>query len=342
MAEKLAYARMPGFRPEAEEEEIMRRPSCWLSLALAVALAPAAHAQTEKPVRIIVGFPAGATLDSLSRMVADKLRSSLNQPVIVENRTGAAGRLAAEYVKAQPGDGLTLLMTPVANMAINPHSHKGLRYDPFRDFAPVSHVANFQIAFAVGPAVQATSLRDYVALAKKDAKAGDYASAAAGSIPHFLGVMFARTAGIELTHVPYKGTAPALTDLMGGQIAAAVMTVPDIAPLHKSGKLRALAVAGTKRSDALPDVPTFKEQGYDLEGSGWYAMFAPAATPKETLDRLSRLVAQATQTPDVRAWIQKGGMEPTGTSPAELAAILTADYAKWGPVIKASGFTSED
>jgi len=320
----------------------MRRLSRWLTVALGVALAATAQAQTEKPVRIVVGFPAGATLDSLARQVAEKLRVSLNQPVIVENRTGAAGRLAAEFVKGQPGDGMTLLMTPVANMAIMPHSHKGLRYDPFRDFVPVSHVANFQIAFAVGPAVPSQTLRDYVALVKKDPKAGNYASAAAGSIPHFLGVMFARTAGIELTHVPYKGTAPALTDLVGGQIAAAVMTVPDIAQLQRAGKVRALAVAGTRRSAALPDVPTFKEQGYDLEGSGWYAVFAPASTPKETVDRLSRLVAQATQTPEVRAFIEKGGMEATGTTPAELAAMLKADYDRWGPVIKASGFTSED
>ena len=277
----------------------MRRSFRSLSFVLGVALAATAQAQTEKPVRIVVGFPAGATLDSLARQVAEKLRVSLNQPVIVENRTGAGGRLAAEYVKGQPGDGMTLLMTPLANMVTMPHSHKGLRYDPFRDFAPVSHVANFQIAFAVGPAVPSQSLRDYVALVKKDPKAGNYASASAGSIPHFLGVMFARTAGIELTHVPYKGTAPALTDLVGGQIAAAVMTVPDIAQLQRAGKVRALAVAGAKRSEALPDVPTFQEQGFDLEGTGWYAVFAPAATPKETVDRLSRLVAQATQTPEV-------------------------------------------
>jgi tripartite-type tricarboxylate transporter receptor subunit TctC len=320
----------------------MRRPFRWLALALGVALAAAAPAQTDKPVRIIVGFPAGATLDSLARQVAEKLRLSLNQPVIVENRTGAGGRIAAEYVKGQPGDGMTLLMTPLANMVTMPHSHKSLRYDPFRDFTPVSHVASFQLAFAVGTAVPAQNLREYAALVTKDPKAGNYASAAAGSIPHFLGVMFARTAGIELTHVPYKGTAPALTDLVGGQIAAAVMTVPDIAQLQRAGKVRALAVAGAKRSDALPDVPTFKEQGFDLEGTGWYAVFAPAATPRETVDRLSRLIAQATQTPELRAFIQKGGMEPTGTTPAELAAIVKADYDRWGPVIKASGFTSED
>jgi tripartite-type tricarboxylate transporter receptor subunit TctC len=320
----------------------MSRLIRWLAAALAFAFAATAQAQTDKPVRIVVGFPAGATLDSLARQVAEKLRASLNQPVIVENRTGAGGRLAAEYVKGQPGDGMTLLMTPLANMVTMPHSHKGLRYDPFRDFTPVSHVANFQLAFAVGPAVPSQSLRDYVALVKTDPKAGNYASAAAGSIPHFLGVMFARTAGIEMTHVPYKGTAPALTDLVGGQIAAAVMTVPDIAQLQRAGKVRALAVAGAKRSAALPDVPTFREQGFDLEGTGWYAVFAPAATPKDTVDRMSRAIAQATRTPDLLAWIEKGGMEATGTTPAELAAIVRADYDRWGPVIKASGFTSED
>ena len=320
----------------------MRRSIRVLSLVLGIALAAAAQAQSDKPVRIIVGFPAGATLDSLARQVAEKLRASLNQPVIVENRVGAGGRLAAEYVKGQPGDGMTLLMTPLANMVTMPHSHKGLRYDPFRDFAPVSHVANFQLAFAVNPAVPAASLREYVALVKKDPKAGNYASAAAGSIPHFLGVMFARTAGIEMTHVPYKGTAPALTDLVGGQISAAVMTVPDIAQLQRAGKVRALAVAGAKRSEALPDVATFREQGFDLEGTGWYAVFAPAATPPDVVDRLAKQIAQAVQTADLRAWIEKGGMEATGTTPAELAAIVKADYGKWGPVIKASGFTSED
>ena len=320
----------------------MQRSYRSLLAALSFAFAASAVAQTDKPIRVIVGFPAGATLDSLARMIADRMRSSLNQPVIVENRAGAAGRIAPEYVKSQPADGMTLLITPVANMAINPHSHKGLRYDPFRDFAPVSHVANFQIAFAVGAAVPAPNLRAYVEAVKKDPKLGNYASAGAGSIPHFLGVMFARAAGIELTHVPYKGTAPALTDLVGGQIAAAVMTVPDIVPQHAAGKARTLAVAGAKRSPALADVPTFKEQGYDLEGSGWYAVFAPAGTSKDIVDRTSRLVAEATQSAEVRAWILKGGMEPTGTTPAELAAILKADYERWGPVIKASGFSSED
>jgi tripartite-type tricarboxylate transporter receptor subunit TctC len=320
----------------------LRRFAVVFAAALGVALAPPAAAQSDKPIRMIVGFPAGAAIDTLARMIAEKMRLILNQPVIVENKTGAAGRLATEFAKAQAPDGTTLLMTPLAPMVTNPHSHKGLRYDVFRDFAPVSHVANFQLAFAVGPGVSAGTLREYVELVKKDPKMGNYASAAAGSIPHFLGVMFARTAGVTLTHVPYKGTAPALTDLLGGQIAAVSTTIGDISPLHKAGKIRALAVSGAQRSEVLPEVPTFREQGYDLEGNGWYAVFAPAGTPKETIDRLSRAIAQAVQAPDVRGWILKGGLEPTGTTPEALAEIHKADYAKWGAVIRASGFTAED
>jgi len=313
-----------------------------VAAALAIVVAPPATAQGEKPIRIIVGFPAGAAVDTLARMIADKMRLSLNQPVIVDNRAGAAGRLATEFVRAQAPDGTTLLMTPLAPMVTNPHSHKGLSYDVFRDFVPVSHVANFQLAFAVGPGVPASTLREYVELVKKEPRMGNYASAAAGSIPHFLGVMFARTAGVALTHVPYKGTAPALTDLLGGQIAAVSTTIGDISPLHRAGKARALAVSGAKRSEVLPEVPTFREQGYDLEGIGWYAVFAPAGTPKDAVDRLSRAVAHAAQTADVRAWALKGGLEPTGTTPEALAEIHRSDYVKWGAVIKASGFTAED
>ena len=324
----------------------MRYPhGCWLAalgVALGLALATPAAGQSDKPIRIVVGFPAGATLDTLTRMIAEKMRGSLSQPVIVENKTGAVGRLATEFVKTQAPDGTTLLMSPLAPMVTFPHSHKRLRYDVFRDFVPVSHVANFQLALAVGPGVSAKTLREYVELVRKDPKMGSYASAAAGSIPHFLGVMFARTAGVELTHVPYKGTAPALTDLLGGQIAAASTTIGDISPLHRAGRLRALAVSGARRSEAAPDVPTFKEQGYDLEGNGWYAMFAPAGTPRDTVERLSRAIAQAAQAADVRAWMLKGGLEPTGTTAEQLAAIHQADYAKWGSVIKASGFTAED
>jgi tripartite-type tricarboxylate transporter receptor subunit TctC len=267
------------------------------------------------------------------------MQSSLGRPVIVENRAGAGGRIANETVKAAPPDGTTLLMTPVATMSIYPHSFAGsLRYDPFRDFAPVAQTSTFQLGLGVGASVPARTLAEYVELVKKDPKMGFYASASAGSIPHFLGVMFARAAGIELTHVPYKGTAPAMQAIAAGEIAAVSTLVADIAALVKSGKARLLATAGTRRSTALPDVPTFKEAGYDMEGEGWYGLFAPAGTPQAVVDRLAGAVIAAVRDPVVRQKLETMGLDPTGLGPAPFAAVMKADYDKWGPVIRASGF----
>jgi tripartite-type tricarboxylate transporter receptor subunit TctC len=289
-------------------------------------------------VRMVLGFPAGATSDILSRLVADNMRQTLGQPVIVENKPGAGGRIANETVKAATPDGATLLMTPVATMSIFPHSFGDLRYDPFKDFVPVAHLSDFQLSLGVGAHVPAKSLKEYVELVKKDPKMGFYASAAAGSIPHFLGVMFARTAGIELTHVPYKGTAPVLQALAAGEIAAATTLAADIGSLVKGGRARLLAVSGATRDPAFPDVPTFKEQGYDMEGTGWYGLFAPAGTPKAAIDRLSKAAMAAIKDAGVKQKMLGIGLQPTGYGPAELARIMKADYDKWGPVIRASGF----
>ena len=295
-------------------------------------------AAQEGSVRMVLGFPAGATSDILSRLVAENMRQTLGQPVIVENKPGAGGRVANETVKAARADGTTLLMTPVATMSIFPHSFGDLRYDPFKDFAPVAHLSDFQLSLGVGASVPAKSLKEYVALVKKDPKMGYYASAAAGSIPHFLGVMFARTAGIEMTHVPYKGTAPALQALAAGEIAAATTLAADVGALVKGGRARLLAVSGATRDPAFPDVPTFKEQGYDMEGTGWYGLFAPAGTPQAAIDRLSRAAIAAIKDSGVNQKMLAIGLQPTGHGPAELARIMKADYDKWGPVIRASGF----
>ena len=304
----------------------------------ALLLASPAAAQ-EGVVRIVLGFPAGATSDLLSRLVAEHMRGTLGRTVIVENKVGAGGQIANEAVKAAAPDGNTLLVTPVATMAIYPHSFAGrLRYDPFKDFVPVAHLSNFQLGFGVGAAVPAKTLAEYVAAVKKDPKLGFYASAAPGSIPHFFGVMFARTAGIELTHVPYKGTAPALQALAGGEVAAISTVAADIGTLVRSGKARLLAVSGEKRAAAFPDVPTFTESGYDLVALPWYAMFAPAGTPQATIDKYSKAAIAAMHDPALRAKLENMGLEPTGLGPDELAKILKADYEKWGPPIRASGF----
>jgi tripartite-type tricarboxylate transporter receptor subunit TctC len=308
---------------------------------LALVVSPPLAAQ-EGTIRIVLGFPAGASSDLLTRLLADQMRAALGQAVIVENRTGAGGQVANEAVKNAAPDGTTLLMTPVATMAIYPHSYASLRYDPFRDFEPLAHLASFQLALGVSTKIPATTLAEYVALVKKVPKAGYYASAAAGSIPHFFGVMFARTAGIEMTHVPYKGTAQVLQALAAGEIAAATTLAADIGALARSGKARILATTGAKRSPTFPDVPTFRESGYEIEGTGWYGLFAPARTPRSVVARLSSAAIDAMRSATVRARLESLGLEPTGLGPRELAAAMKGDYERWGPVIKASGFKPEN
>jgi tripartite-type tricarboxylate transporter receptor subunit TctC len=287
----------------------------------------------------VLGYPAGATSDILSRLLAEHMRGSLGRSVIVENKPGAGGQIANEVVKAAAPDGATILVTPVATMAIFPHSFAGrLRYDPFKDFAPVAHLSNFQLGFGVNASVPAKTLAEYVAAVKKDPKLGFYASAAPGSLPHFFGVMFARAAGIELTHVPYKGTAPAMQALAAGEVSALSTVAADIGTLVRGGKARLLAVSGEKRMSAFPDVPTFKESGYDLVALPWYAMFAPAGTPQPIIEKYSAAAIAAVRDPAMRGRLEDMGLEPTGLGPAELGHILKADYDKWGPVIRASGF----
>jgi tripartite-type tricarboxylate transporter receptor subunit TctC len=273
----------------------------------------------------------------MTRMVAERMQASLGQSVIVENRTGAAGQIAMNALKASPADGTVLVMTPLVTIVTAPHIQK-LPYDPFKDFAPVAHTANFLFAFAMGPATPAKDLKGYIALVKQDAKYANYASAATGSLPHFFSLLFAEKAGLKLNHIGYRGTAAAMTDLLGGQIAAFMGTVADVAAQHKAGKVTAVATSGATRSKHLPDIPTFKELGYDIEGGGWYAAYAPAGTPAPVVDRLSKAIIDGLNAPDVRGKLDNYGLEPTGLPPAELARIHKRDYDLWGPVIKASGF----
>lgn len=294
-------------------------------------------------VRIVVGFPAGATSDALARVLAEHMQRSLKQTVIVENKVGAGGRIANELVKAAPPDGLTVLMTPVATMAIFPHSYAGqLRYDPVKDFAPVAHLSNFQVGLGTAATVPVKTLAEYVAWVKTDpAKNGFYASAAPGSIPHFFGVMFAKSAGLDLTHVPYKGTAAAMTAIAAGEVSAISTVAADIRALVTGGKARLLAVAGEQRDASFPDVPTFRELGHDLVAKPWYAMFAPAGTPPAAVERLAKAAIAAVNDPVLKKRLVEMGLEPTGLGPDRLAAVLKEDFERWGPPIKASGFKGD-
>ncbi len=318
----------------------MRKLTRRTVIAGSIALATPSRAE-DRPLRLVLGYPAGASSDTITRLIADKMRVSLDRPVVVENKPGANGIVANLAVKTAAPDGNTLLMTPLANMVAFPHSYTKLDYDPFKDYVPVAHVAAFQIAFGVGADVPAKTLVEYVALAKKGGRYANFASAAVGSLPHFFGLLFAKTAGLDLTHVPYKGTAQVLQALIAGEIPAAVLPIADLGTLAQSGKARIRATAGAKRAPQYPDVPTFKESGYDIEGAAWYALFAPAGTPKDIVDKIAAAAIDAVRQPDLRQKIEPLGLEATGYGPAELAKIMKADDEKWGPVIKASGFKAD-
>ena len=313
-------------------------------VALAIALPAAFPASAQdKTLRFVLGYPPGASSDLLTRILADKMRGPLGMNTFVENKPGAGGIVGTEAVKNAPADGATILLTPLAPMVAFPHSHgASVRYDPFKDFVPVAHICDFQLALVVNAELPAKNVAEYVALVRKDPKLGDYASAAAGSLPHYLGVMFSKAAGLQMTHVPYKGTAPALQGLAAGDVKAAMFVLSDALTLVRSGKARLLAVAGAKRASLTPDVPTFRELGYALEASAWYALFAPAGTPKEIVDRYAKAAIDAVQSPDVKQRLEQMGLEPTGLGPSELGKVLRADYDKWGPVIRASGFKPEN
>lgn len=305
---------------------------------LLLGLSGVAAAQDKGAVRILVGFPPGAGLDAMTRMVAEKMRVALGQNVIVENRPGAGGRIVMDVLKKAPADGSVLVMTPLVTVVTAPHVYPDLGYDAFKDFAPVAHAANFLFAYAANPDVPAKTLKEFVQAAKTDPKLQNYASAAPGSLPHFFSILFAERAGLQMNHIGYRGTAPALSDLLGGQIATFMGTVSDVVAHQAAGRVRVLATSGDTRAPQMPEVPTFKEQGYEIEGQGWYAAYAPAGTPKEAIDRLSKAMTEAIRSPDLREKLQGYGMEPTGLGPEELARIHKRDYEKWGPVIKASGF----
>ncbi len=303
-----------------------------------------AHAQDrlDKPVRILVGFAAGGTADLLARLVADKMKDSLGQPVIVENRPGAAGRIAADVVKAAVPDGTTLMVMPIGPMAVVPHTYKTLSYDPLKDFAAVGIGATFDFALAAGPESNAKTWSEYVAWAKANPTRSSYATSGAGSLPHFFGVLLGQEAGIEMVHVAYKGSAAYVNDLMGGSIPIAVDTVADLSELHRAGRIRMLATSGVRRSPAVPEVPTFNELGVKgVEASGWFGFFAPARTPPATIELLNRHLNLALRAPDVIDKLRNVGMEPATSTPDEFGRRLAADFAKWGPVVKATGFTAE-
>lgn len=322
----------------------MRRWPIAITLIVAGLLsASVARAQiTEQPVRIIFPFGAGGSGDALARLIAEKMRVGLNRPVIVESRSGAAGRIGVQAVKAAAPDGNTILITPIAPVAVYQHVYKSLGYDPLTDFDSITQICTFDFGIAVGPKVPVQSLKELVAWAKANPNEANYATPGAGTLPHFLAVLFGQRAGLDLRHVSYRGSAPALTDLVGGQLPMIVTTISDMSEMHKSGRIKVLAVSGAERSPFMPEVPTLAEEGYDLSASGWYGLFVPAKTPPDMIEKINRVVVDGIKTPELSERMLTLGMQPTGTSAADMAAIQKRDSAFWAPAVKASGFTAED
>jgi len=312
--------------------------------AIVTAGSSGAHAQTgaKQPVRILVPVPAGVTSDIVGRLIAEPLRASLGQPIVVENKPGATGRIAVDALRGAAPDGTTLLLAGIVVPVIGPLVFKNLNYDPAKDLAPVAQVAKYEFAFAVAANHPARTMPEFVAWVTANPARANVGNPGAGSLPHFLGVMIGQAAGIELEHVAYTGVAPLQTQLMSGQVAAATGLLSDLVALHRAGRLRILATSGAERAPLVPEVPTFPEQGYrSIVATGWHGVYAPAGTPQALIDRWSSMIAAALRTPEIRERFAALGLEPTGTTPQELAAIMAADTARWRGIIKASGFTVE-
>jgi tripartite-type tricarboxylate transporter receptor subunit TctC len=313
-----------------------------LALACSAALALPATAQVDKPVKLLVGFAPGGSADTAARLLADRIKDDLRQPVVVENRPGAGGRLVAEAVKNAPADGSVLMLTPIVVTVLAPLVFSKLPYDPVADFAPVAQVANFQFALSVHPGHPAKTISELVAWYRANPAKANFGSPAPGSLPHFFGVMVGKSASLDLVHVPYNGGAPMMNALMGEQITAAIDTLVEQIELHRSGRVRILASSGASRSPLLAEVPTFAESGLaGVEGTAWFGVYAPAKTPEPTVRQINAAINKALANAELRERLTKLGLEPAGGTAADLAARMVQDTARWSPVVKASGFRAD-
>jgi tripartite-type tricarboxylate transporter receptor subunit TctC len=308
-----------------------------VSLACLLALPAWAQDYPAKQVRLVLPFPPGGGSDIIARVVAQKLTGSLGQPVIVDNRAGASGNIAAEIVAKAPADGYTLLFGN-SSLSISPAVFQKLNYDPVKDLTPVSMVSSYPFALAVHPSLPARSVKELVALAKAKPDELAYASAGGGTMSHMAMELLRLRTGIKVQHLPYKGAAPASVSLLSGETQVAFLVMPVAAVQIKAGKLRGLGVAAPQRSAAAPEVPTMAEAGVkDNVALQWNGFFAPARTPQPVLDRLHREVAKAVHLPDVVQRFEAEGATPSGSTPAEFASFFNSEAKKWADVAKRSG-----
>lgn len=305
------------------------------------------HARAQaafETVKIITGFPPGGTSDTICRRVAAKLAPGYGKSVVVENRTGAGGQIAIQGVKTMAPDGTTILQTPMSMLGIYPHIYRKLSYDPVADLTPVSLGCTFDFGFAVGPAVPASvkSITDFLAWCKANPAQANFGSPAAGSVPHFIGALLGRNAGIDLKHVPYRGTQPAILEMVGGQLQAVSGPIGEFTQHVAAGKCRLLAATGTARSKFAPDTPTLVEQGLkDMTFSEWFGFYLPAKAAPDVVQRANAALRTALADKETVDGLALMGLESKSSTPAELAAMLKADTERWAPIVKAIGFTAE-
>ena len=310
----------------------------------ALGVSPTLSQSLQSTARILVGFPAGGPSDVLARLVAEGMKTYAPS-TIVENRAGAGGRVVMDVLKNSPADGSVMVLTPAVAMALYPHVYKSLSYNPQQDFTPVTTICTTPMAFVVGPLVPASvkTLADFIAWCRSNPTQSSYGSPGAGSPLHFLGVMLARAAKFEYLHVPFQGTAPSIQSLLGSQIASCISPIGPFIPHVKAGTLRALATTGAQRSPLLPDVPTIAEAGYPaLTFAEWFGIFVPARTPSATVETLNSALRAALQTKEVQVGLAAQSVDVGGLTPAEFARQVKADFDRWGPIVKESGFTPLD
>lgn len=317
---------------------LSRRRLLTLGGAALTAATPWVRAQSSAPVKIWVGFAAGGSADQTARQVAEPLRGALGRPVVVENRTGAGGRLMLEQAKSAKPDGETLVFVPHGPMTLFPHIYRSLRYAP-DDFTPIGRVCTFDYALACGPATPAQSLPAYLKWAADPQNKAAFGSPGAGTIPHLIGQMLAHRTGVSLTHVGYRGAAPSVLDAMGGNISLVSGPLADMLQYHQAGKLRVLATTGMARTHFLPDVPTLKESGVDFAMDGWYGLYAPKGTPAATVTAVSQAIRDAA--PALTDPLARSALAMAPTTPEALAQLQASETALWGDIVKQVGFEPE-
>ena len=292
----------------------------------------------DSPLHIVVGYAPGGATDRVARIVGEKLGAKLGVPVIVDNKPGAGGRLAAQQVKLTPASQNVLMLANPAVMVVAPLVFKDNNYDAERDFVPVSHVNAYDFALSVSPTLPVRELNHLLAWMRANPQQANVGVPATGSLPHFFGLMVGEKAKVQTQVIGYRGSAPLLNDLIGGQVPIAVDTEDVVLPQHNAGKLRILAISGDKRSPFAPNVPTFKEAGLDLSATGWNTFFAPATMPREKIERLSNAIREVMQDPDTQRKFKDSNMTPVVSTQAQTIAMLKAYKTQWAPVVQKSGY----